>query len=196
MKRKRARARAAAVVALALGVSTAACSAGGPPSIVGKQTLRIGVKADQPGLGLRLAGGRFVGFDVDVARYVAAKLGVGPDHITFVPVTSATRETALQNGLVDMVVATYSITAERETKVTFGGPYYVAHQDPMVRASATAIRSVARPQGKAAVRGRWLQFLEACHAGAEHRGDTGAGPQLQRLRHDAAGRKGRRRLHR
>ena len=95
-----------AVVALALGLSLTACSAVGPASIVGQQTLRIGVKADQPGLGQRLPGGRFAGFDVDVARYVAARLGVHPDHITFVPVTSATREAALENGSVDMVIAT------------------------------------------------------------------------------------------
>jgi glutamate transport system substrate-binding protein len=142
------RAGAAAVVALALALSMAACSASGPPSIVGKQTLRIGVKADQPGLGLRLPDGRFAGFDVDVARYVAAKLGVRPDHITFVPVTSATRETALENGSVDMVFATYSITPQRATKVTFGGPNYVAHQDTMVRAGDTAIRSVHDLKGK------------------------------------------------
>jgi len=144
----RRRAVAAAVVALALVLSLASCSAGGPPSIVGKQTLRIGVKADQPGLGLRLPDGKFAGFDVDVALYIAAKLGVRPDHVTFVPVTSATRETALENGSVDMVIATYSITPERETVVTFGGPYYVAHQDTMVRAGDTAIRSVHDLGGK------------------------------------------------
>lgn len=144
----RGRARAAAAVVLALGLSTTACSAGGPPSIVGKQTLRIGVKADQPGLGLRLADGRFAGFDVDVATYVAAKLGVQPDHITFVPVTSATRERVLENGSVDMVVATYSITPERGTLVTFAGPYYVAHQDTMVRGNETAIHTVHDLKGK------------------------------------------------
>ena len=136
------------VAALAIGLSLAAPSATGQASIVGRQTLRIGVKADQPGLGLRLPDGKFAGFDVDVARYVAAKLGVQPDHITFVPVTSATRETALENGSVDMVFATYSITPERETKVTFGGPYYVAHQDTMVRAGDTGIRSVHNLKGK------------------------------------------------
>jgi glutamate transport system substrate-binding protein len=144
----RGRARAAAAVVLALALSPAACSSGGPTSVAGKQTLRIGVKTDQPGLGLRLADGRFAGFDVDVARYVAAKLGVQPDHITFVPVTSATRETVLENGSVDMVVATYSITPERGTKVTFAGPYYVAHQDTMVRAGETAIRTVHDLKGK------------------------------------------------
>ncbi len=152
MKRERATARgwagAAATAAAALVLSSAACAAGGPPSIVGKQTLRIGVKADQPGLGLRQPDGRFAGFDVDVARYVAAKLGVGPDHVIFVPVTSATREKELEDGSVDMVFATYSITPERETKVTFGGPYYVAHQDTMVRGGDTAIRNVHDLKGK------------------------------------------------
>ena len=152
MKRERVttrgRARAAAAVVLALGLSTAACSAGGPPSVAGRPTLRIGVKADQPGLGLRLADGRFAGFDVDVATYVAAKLGVQPDHITFVPVTSATRENVLKNGSVDMVVATYSITPTRGTKVTFAGPYYVAHQDTMVRAAETTIHTVHDLTGK------------------------------------------------
>ena len=158
------------MVALALGLSLAACSATGPASIVGQQTLRIGVKADQPGLGLRLPDGRFAGFDVDVARYVAAKLGVHPDHITFVPVTSATRETALENGSVDMVFATYSITPERETKVTFGGPYYVAHQDTMVRAGDTAIRSVHDLKGKrlCAVTGSnsWKRVTQALNIAA------------------------------
>jgi glutamate transport system substrate-binding protein len=144
----RGRARAAAAVVLAVGLSAAACSAGGPPSIVGRQTLLIGVKADQPGLGLQLADGRFAGFDVDVATYVAAKLGVQPDHITFVPVTSATREKVLKNGSVDMVVATYSITPTRDTLVTFAGPYYVAHQDTMVRADETAIHTVHDLKGK------------------------------------------------
>jgi glutamate transport system substrate-binding protein len=158
------------VVALALGLSMAACSASGPPSIVGKQTLRIGVKADQPGLGLRLPDGRFAGFDVDVARFVAAKLDVRPDHITFVPVTSATRETALGNGSVDLVFATYSITPERATKVTFGGPYYVAHQDTMVRAGDTAIRSVHDLRGKrlCAVAGSnsWKRVTQALNIAA------------------------------
>jgi glutamate transport system substrate-binding protein len=152
VKRERATARgracAVALVILSLALSVAACSSGGPPSVVGRQTLRIGVKADQPGLGLRLADGRFAGFDIDVARYVAARLGVRPDHLTFVPVTSATREKVLENGSVDMVVATYSITPERGTQVTFAGPYYVAHQDTMVRAGETTIRTVHDLKGK------------------------------------------------
>jgi len=166
----RGRARAALAVVLVLGLPVAACSAGGPPSIVGKQTLRIGVKADQPGLGLRLADGRFTGFDVDVATYVAAKLGVQPDRITFVPVTSATREKVLENGSVDMVVATYSITPERGTVITFAGPYYVAHQNTMVRGNETAIHTVHDLKGKrlcqAAGSNSWKRVTQELGIGA------------------------------
>jgi glutamate transport system substrate-binding protein len=166
----RGRARAALAVVLVLGLPVAACSAGGPPSIVSKQTLRIGVKADQPGLGLRLADGKFAGFDVDVATYVAAKLGVQPDRITFVPVTSATREKVLENGSVDMVVATYSITPERGTVITFAGPYYVAHQDTMVRGNETAIHTVHDLKGKrlcqAAGSNSWKRVTQELGIGA------------------------------
>jgi glutamate transport system substrate-binding protein len=124
---------AAALVA----ASTAACGiGGGSASVATKSTLTIGVKADQPGLGLR-QNGHFSGFDVDVASYIAKKLGA--KHVNFTPITSAQREKYLEAGTVDMVVATYSITPARKQLVTFGGPYYVAHQDTLVRSDETSI---------------------------------------------------------
>ncbi|AQA21807.1 bacterial extracellular solute-binding, 3 family protein [Rhodococcus sp. MTM3W5.2] len=45
--------------------------------------LTVGIKFDQPGLGLRNPDGTFTGFDVDVATYVADKLGVPASGITF-----------------------------------------------------------------------------------------------------------------
>jgi glutamate transport system substrate-binding protein len=129
-------------VALALN----ACGGTGEPrSIVGRKTLVIGVKADQPGLGLERSAGVFVGFDVDVAKYVAKKLGAS---VTFRATVSGKREQFLQQGTVDLVVATYSITAERKTKVTFAGPYYVAHQDTLVRADDRSIANVRDLKGK------------------------------------------------
>ena len=47
-----------------------------------------------------------------------------------------------------MVFATYSITDERKPKVTFGGPYFVAHQDIMVRANDTTSSSATDLKGK------------------------------------------------
>src|SRR5919197_3677836 len=101
-------------------------------SVADQKKLVIGVKYDQPALGLKTGSG-VQGFDVDVAKYIAGKLGVEPSGITWKEARSANRETFLQNGTVDMVIATYSITAARKPKVTFGGPYVVTHQDMMVR---------------------------------------------------------------
>ncbi|MCP2337840.1 glutamate ABC transporter substrate-binding protein [Actinomadura rupiterrae] len=143
-------ARAAGLAVLAgapLVLGGCALSSAEPHSILHRHSLTIGVKGDQPGLG-QLVNGRYQGFDVDVATYVAKRLGVPPSRITFKTTPSSVREKVLKDGTVDMVVATYSITQARKTQITFAGPYYVAHQDTMVRSNDTAIRSVHDLAGK------------------------------------------------
>jgi glutamate transport system substrate-binding protein len=117
-------------------------------SIVDKDTLTIGVKDDQPGLGIRTPAGRYEGFDVDVAKYVAGQLGVDEGEITWVPTPSSERDRALREGRVDMVFATYSITPERKEMFTFAGPYYVAHQDILVHKNDSSIQNVRDLAGK------------------------------------------------
>lgn len=95
--------------------------------------LTIGVKFDQPGLGLKNADGSFSGFDIDVAKYIAQQLGVQESGITFKETPSASRETALKNKEVDMIVATYSITDKRKADVDFAGPYFITGQGLLVR---------------------------------------------------------------
>lgn len=102
-------------------------------------TLTVGIKFDQPGLGLRNPDGSFSGFDVEVAKYVAGQLGVSEENIEFKEAPSAQRETLIQNGEVDYVVATYSITDTRKEKVDFAGPYFIAGQSLLVRAGDTEI---------------------------------------------------------
>lgn len=128
--------------ALAIAVVATGCGGGSNKTATehaSEGKLTIGIKFDQPGLGLRNRDGSFSGFDVDVATYVAGKLGVSPDKITFKEAPSAQRETLIQNGQVDYVVATYSITDQRKQKVDFAGPYYVAGQSLLVRADNTDI---------------------------------------------------------
>ncbi|EFH27309.1 ABC-type amino acid transport/signal transduction system, periplasmic component [Gardnerella vaginalis AMD] len=98
----------------------------------GKKVIRIGIKFDQPGIGFKKSG-TYVGFDVDVAKYVAKKLGYSEDQIVWKESPSKQRETMLQNGDVDMIVASYSITDARKKMVTFAGPYFIAGQDLLVR---------------------------------------------------------------
>ncbi|GEM00287.1 glutamate ABC transporter substrate-binding protein [Cellulomonas terrae] len=110
-------------------------------------TIKIGIKFDQPGLGYQ-DGSEYTGFDVDVAKFVAGELGYGEDQIEWVQAPSAQRETLLQNGQVDMIFATYSITDKRKEVVSFGGPYFVAGQDLLVAADDDSISGPEDLEGK------------------------------------------------
>ncbi|MFC6881601.1 MULTISPECIES: glutamate ABC transporter substrate-binding protein [Actinomadura] len=140
----------AVFAALAALVVLVAVRAGGAEtaSVADRHRLVIGVKDDQPGLGLRGKDGSYAGFDVDVAYYVAGRLGVGADDVTFRAVRSDERERVLRDGSVDMVIATYSITPERAAEITFAGPYYVTHQDILIREGDASIGNVRDLRGK------------------------------------------------
>ncbi|MEU8974219.1 glutamate ABC transporter substrate-binding protein [Streptomyces monashensis] len=140
---------AASAVALALAVTATACGGGSKKddSSGGGKKIAIGIKFDQPGLGQKTPSG-YAGFDVDVATYVAKKLGYGADQIEWKESKSADRETMLQRGDVDFIAATYSITPERQQKVDFAGPYLLAHQDVLLRADDTKIKAAADLNGK------------------------------------------------
>ena len=128
--------------ALAVAAIASACGGGEERSAsesAASGQLTVGIKFDQPGLGLRNPDGTFSCFDVEVAKYVGEKLGVAPENITFREAPSAQRETLIQNGEVDYVVATYSITDARKEKVDFAGPYFIAGQSLLVRSDSTDI---------------------------------------------------------
>lgn len=110
--------------------------------------LVIGIKFDQPGLALKNPDGSFSGFDVEVAKYVAKQLGVAESGIEFKESKSAEREGLIDRGEVDYIVATYSITDTRKEKVNFAGPYFVAHQDLLVKADNTDITGPESMKGK------------------------------------------------
>ncbi|GAA2543979.1 glutamate ABC transporter substrate-binding protein [Winogradskya consettensis] len=131
----------------ALAMTAAACGGGDDDSksgsasgIVGKASsdkkLVFGVKADQPGLGLQ-TGGTYAGFDIEIAKIVAKGLGVPETGIEYKTTVSANREPFIQQGQVDVVIATYTINDERKKVVNFAGPYYVAGQDLLVPIAST-----------------------------------------------------------
>jgi glutamate transport system substrate-binding protein len=94
----------------------------------------IGTKYDQPGLGFLEPGADTPsGFDIEMGKYVAAQLGIAPEDIEWKETVSDNREPFLQNGTVDLVLASYSITPEREQIVGQAGPYYVTGQQLLVR---------------------------------------------------------------
>jgi glutamate transport system substrate-binding protein len=96
--------------------------------------ITIGVKYDQPGIGFLEPGSDIPsGFDVEMGEYIAGKLGIAPEDIEWKETVSDNREPFLQNGTVDLVVASYSITPERRAIVGQAGPYYVTGQQLLVR---------------------------------------------------------------
>ncbi|MET9963850.1 glutamate ABC transporter substrate-binding protein [Streptomyces sp. NPDC006326] len=127
----------AGALAAVIGLALTASGCGGDDGPQGN--LSIGIKFDQPGVGLREAGGTFSGFDVDVSTYIAKELGYKPEKIEFKRVDSSDRELLLQYNEVKFVAASYSINDKRKEKVDFAGPYFLAHQDLMVRAGDTSI---------------------------------------------------------
>ncbi|HEU4422985.1 MAG TPA: glutamate ABC transporter substrate-binding protein [Pilimelia sp.] len=145
---------AAAVLALgvvACGGDDEGGGTGGASGVVGKaqseKKLIIGVKADQPGLGLQ-TGSTYEGFDIEIAKIIAKGLGVEESGIQWKTTVSANREPFIQQGQVDLVVATYTINDERKKVVNFGGPYYIAGQDLLVPADDTSITGPESLAGK------------------------------------------------
>ncbi|HPY22738.1 MAG TPA: glutamate ABC transporter substrate-binding protein [Mycobacterium sp.] len=126
----------ALVLVAALPLAMTAC--GGDGSTSG-DTIVIGTKFDQPGLGQKNPDGSMSGFDVDVARYVAKELGYPEDKIEWKESPSAQRETLIDNDQVKFIVATYSITDARKQKVDFAGPYLITGQSLLVKADNSDI---------------------------------------------------------
>lgn len=107
-------------------------------------TVKIGVKEDQPGLGyLDAATGERTGFDIEIAKWIAASLGFAEDKIEFVAIPSANREAAIVNGDIDYYVGTYSITDKRKEQIDFAGPYFITGQGILVAADNEDIKSEA-----------------------------------------------------
>jgi glutamate transport system substrate-binding protein len=109
----------------------------------------IGVKEDQPGLGFKDATtNEYSGFDIEMARLVAAQLGFGADKIDYKAIPSAAREDTIERGEVDYYVGTYTINDKRKERISFAGPYYLAGQGIMVRSDETTITGKDTLKGK------------------------------------------------
>ena len=161
-----------AAVALAIALVAGACgggggskkttSAGAPTFAAGttmaalqaKGKITVGTKFDQPGFGQKNPTTNQVeGFDVEIAKLVAVGIFGGTTQsvaskINFVEAVSAVRETVIENGTVDLVIATYTINDTRKQRVGFAGPYYLAHQDTMVKKDDNTTKTVTDLDGK------------------------------------------------
>ncbi|HEV7848725.1 MAG TPA: glutamate ABC transporter substrate-binding protein [Mycetocola sp.] len=104
-------------------------------------SISIGTKFDQPLFGLVGPSGEPEGFDVEIGKIIAAKLGIAEDKIEWKETVSANREPFIQQGEVDIVIATYTINDKRKEVISFAGPYYMAGQSILTLADNKDIKS-------------------------------------------------------
>ncbi|GGL05304.1 serine/threonine-protein kinase [Planomonospora parontospora] len=117
--------------------------------------LTVGMRDFLPGIALQ-SGGRWTGFEVDLATEIAEELGVPAGGVTFRATRLQDRPGLLASGEVDMVIATYPI--DEDDDVTFAGPYYLAHVDVLVKDDSPIVslaglenRRLCAPTGSSAV---------------------------------------------
>jgi len=120
--------------AMALGVAPGVAGADAMSDIKAKGVLVVGTKADYRPFGFLDPSGKIVGFEPDLAADIAKRLGV---KLELVPVVAANRIQFLQQGKIDLMIATMSDTPERRKIVDIVDPdYYASGTNVMARKSA------------------------------------------------------------
>ncbi|MBN2406003.1 MAG: transporter substrate-binding domain-containing protein [Coriobacteriia bacterium] len=120
----------------------------GVQEIADSGELRVGVKADVPNFGLQdAASGEFEGMEIDLAYALAERMGLSMDDVVFEAVTAKTRGPLLDNGQLDVVIATFTIKPERLEQWNFSDPYYQDEVGLLVK-TASGIESLADLDGK------------------------------------------------
>jgi polar amino acid transport system substrate-binding protein len=129
----------------------------------------VGVKCDAPPFGYVNIRGENAGFDVDIARAFSRFAFGRANRVTFECAPTASREPLLTTGRVDLVISTFTYTADRDTRIDFSRPYYRASGRLLVP-NNSQIRSLNDIRGRriattdGSIYHRWMT---RCFAGTE-----------------------------
>jgi polar amino acid transport system substrate-binding protein len=164
-----------AVIAASLGLAQQTASTGSsraeakapalpklPPDIANRKRLIVGVKCDTPPFGYIDVRGKNAGVDVEIAKWFARYAFGREQRLTFVCAPTAAREPLLTNGRVDLVISTFTYTADRDQRIDFSRPYYNATGRLLVK-NDSPIRSLADIRGRkvattsGSVYDRWMK---------------------------------------
>ncbi len=137
---------AAGAVLLAVG----AAAAGQLQDILSRGQVRVGIALGGEPIGFRNDRGEPSGYDVDVARLLAEKLGT---RLEIVEVTGANRIPMLQSGQIDVIIANITATLERAKAIDFTMPYLRAGIKVLAQRSA-GIKGIEDLNGRKVVVGR------------------------------------------
>jgi polar amino acid transport system substrate-binding protein len=122
----------------------------------------VGVKCDAPPFGYINVRGRNAGFDVEIARWFARYAFGRADRVSFTCAPTPTREPLLTNDRADLVIATFTYTPDRDTRIDFSRAYYqatgrllVRNDGPVQRLSDIRDRTVVTTSGS--IYDRWVR---------------------------------------
>lgn len=170
--------RLSVVLILVLLFGMALCASAGAeettPDIAAIQArgkLLVGVKADVPGFGYQELGGAFEGIEIDLAKEIAGEILGDPEAVEFTAVTAQTRGPLLDTGELDMVIATFTIKADRLLQYAFSKPYFVDAIGLLVKKDA-GIAGFADLDGKTIGVAQAATTKDALAAAAEEAGYT------------------------
>ena len=134
----------------------------------------IGVKCDSPPFGYIDIRGQNAGFDVDIARAFSRFAFGRTNRVKFECAPSAAREPLLTTGRADLVISTFTYTADRETRIDFSRPYYKASGRLLVP-NGSPIRSLndirhlyeCAAEGATTDSSIYHRWMNRCFSGAE-----------------------------
>ena len=154
-----------AVVAATLGFAKPAATAGAaraeatklpplPADVKARNRFIIGVKCDVPPFGYIDVQGKNAGFDVEIGRWFARYAFGRAQRVSFVCAPTAQREPLITNGRVDLVISTFTYTADRDTRIDFSRAYWkgtgrllVKNDGPVQKLSDIAGKRIATTSG-------------------------------------------------
>ncbi len=128
-----------------LMVTAASCTNDVWNKVMSRNKLVVGVKADYKPWGFRDSSGKIVGMEIDMANDVAAKMGV---DIELVAVQSSNRMQFLEQGKIDLMIATMSDRKDRRGIVGIVGPNYYTSGTNIMSPKALALKSWEDLRGK------------------------------------------------
>jgi polar amino acid transport system substrate-binding protein len=133
-----------------------------PANIKSRNRFIVGVKCDVPPFGYIDVQGKNAGFDVEVGRWFARYAFGRVNRVTFVCAPTAAREPLLTTDRVDLVISTFTYTADRDTRIDFSKAYYKATGRLLVRNDGS-VQKLADIAGKrvattsGSVYDRWMK---------------------------------------
>ena len=133
-----------------------------PDAVKERGRWQIGIKCDTPPFGYIDVQGRNAGFDVELARWFSRFAFGKSNRVTFTCVTTPAREPAINTGRVDLVIATFTYTIDRDTRIDFSRAYYkatgrllVRNDSPIKSLGDIANRTIATTSGS--IYDRWMK---------------------------------------